>query len=194
MTAVSAPEPESEPPERKERAGVGDARAAGGGAIGTAARVLALQRTAGNRAVAAMIARDDGTVELAPKPEVLNSNHAIVAGVGTFPIMSWSIGSRSRDTGDAKAPPPVPEVSVTSESGDHSAKLMLATATGEPIPSVTIVMVRAGKAYLRLTITKAYLTSFSTGPSRGDLKPMDQWTVKGEKLNWEYSEPPKSDP
>ena len=58
MTAVSAREPESEPPERKERAGVGEARAAG-----VAERVLALQRTAGNRAVAAMIARDEGAVD-----------------------------------------------------------------------------------------------------------------------------------
>src|SRR3954454_13775738 len=93
MTTGPARQPEAEPPQRTESPGPGAARAAiagmGGGA---ASRVLALQRAVGNRAVAALLARDPtpNAPPPQPAPPAPKTTSAIVAGIGTIPLVSFS--------------------------------------------------------------------------------------------------------
>src|SRR3954447_2438292 len=84
MTTSPARHPEPEPPERTERAGTVAARRAPESAAG---RVLELQRAVGNRAVAALVARD-------PKPGAAPakgpSYRMTIPDIGTIEILSWN--------------------------------------------------------------------------------------------------------
>ena len=97
-----------------------------------ARRVHSLQRSAGNRAVSALLARepDDATPADARKPES-GIGAVTLAGVGTIAIISMSLGPERRPSGvggggttgdrDTKTQ----SASFTSRVGDHSAKLFV---------------------------------------------------------------------
>jgi hypothetical protein len=96
--------------------------------------VLALQRTAGNRAVNALLARQPvETTTEAATTEADRQMRAVLAGVGTIALLSYSVGGDDRYR--------THDVHFMSEQGDHSAKLAQAAIDG----SAMDVDVRAGR-------------------------------------------------
>ncbi len=95
--------------------------------------ILALQRTAGNRAVAQMLAREParhGTVE--------------IAGVGTIKVTGGNL-----EEWDGKGAPDT--VNVTSEKGKHSAKLEK-LATDRTKTDVKVMIAASGKTGENLNV------------------------------------------
>jgi len=143
--------------------------------------VLALQRTAGNRAVVAMLARTAGATAPAKRKET----HAILPEIGTIPLLSfsWGEGGHGREGRSA-----FKELSLMSEQGEHSAALMRAAAEGTPLGTVEVVLMKDGKPYGRIKLHNVIISSFSTaGSAGGDGKPTDAWTLNAEKIEWEFT-------
>jgi type VI protein secretion system component Hcp len=174
MTTQRARHPRPEPPGRTQRGGPLAARAP------AAARVLALQRQAGNRAVVALLARTPRT-EAPAQPK---DTHAIVATLGTIPLLSfsWGVsGRRDRDGG-----PGVKELSLSSEAGSHSPALWRAAAEGTPLGTVEIVLMKDGKPYARIKLHGAVVSAYSTGAgSAGRSKPVETWSLNADGVEWE---------
>jgi hypothetical protein len=133
--------------------------------------VLALQRSAGNHAVSAMLAREPADAKAPPAAAAT----ARLPGIGTIPLQSVSLdpgrfqgpagggGERSRAT--------TREIVVTSRQGKHSSLLARAAISGGPM-TVEIVMAQ-GK--LKLTLENALISSYSTaGGSEGEI---ESWTL-----------------
>src|SRR4051794_7214738 len=141
MTTSPARHPEPEPPERTERAGTVAARRAPESPAG---RVLELQRSVGNRAVAALVARD-------PKPGAApaKERHYEVKfpDIGTIEVLSWSWGESGRGRHGSGGTGRVTsnELNFSSEVGPHSAALMNATASGTPLGTVVLEAFNEGK-------------------------------------------------
>ena len=125
---------------------------------GGAARVLALQRSAGNHSVSAHLARDpDAAKEETPASAGL----AIVPEVGTIPLLSVSLADsrRSDDVGSSggAAKRSLNRIDLTSRAGEHSPKLLGAATAGQP-GTVEIVM-----SSLSLTLKLAMISSYAAG-------------------------------
>jgi hypothetical protein len=185
MTTVPARQPESEPPERTERAGADGARVV---ATGAAGRVLALQRAAGNRAVTSLLARDPAPkappAKPAPAPPLPTSNYVAFPGVGTIPLMSVSFGVvYSGHGGQAPgATDKKPDIRLSSEQGPHSEALFKATMWGEPT-DVEIVFVRDGTPYRRMKVKGALVISYTTSGPRGSQETAyETWTLNYQSI------------
>jgi type VI protein secretion system component Hcp len=158
--------------------------------VAPAQRVLALQRQAGNRAVAALLARKPAPPKTPPvPPEVLKGNHVIIPKVGTIPLESISWGASSGGKDDPAPKLRVQDVHVITELGPHSQDLMLAVANGSSLGTVEIVLVHHGKPYMRLKLTKARVTSYSVSGHLGDRAPQgkltESWSMVAEKFEAE---------
>jgi hypothetical protein len=145
--------------------------------VSPAARMLALQRTAGNHAVAAMLAR-----EVAPKQAEPAHGLAVVEGLGTIPLDAVSMGearpnASSRATEKEKPAPPR-EITVMSKQGEHSAALALANQRGD----VFEVELLVGEK-LRLKLHKAMISAFSESGHGGD-GAVDSWTLNAESIEF----------
>jgi hypothetical protein len=146
-----------------------------------AAGVLALQRSAGNRAVAAMLARSPDTA--APKgEEKAAGQHAVFPGIGTIPLQSIQFGGGG-PPGRARDEPAVRDIVCTSLQGEHSAALMRASLEGKGV-DVEIIM-PSGKGTLIIKLTNAMVTSYSTGSGGGD-KPMETWALNFTAIEYRY--------
>jgi type VI protein secretion system component Hcp len=174
MTTQRARHPRPEPPGRTQRGGPLAARAP------AAARVLALQRQAGNRAVVALLARTPRTEALAQPKDT----HAIVAKIGTIPLLSFSWGASGRR--DRDGGPGVKELSLSSQAGSHSPALWRAAAEGTPLGTVEIVLMKDGKPYARIKLHGAVVSAYSTGAgSAGRSKPVETWSLNADGVEWE---------
>lgn len=176
-------------PESPERTGRGGRVASRAPA---AARVLELQRSAGNQAVLALLARAPKGGKPAPaKPapaETPRGTHAVVEGVGTIPLLSyqWGVGRGVTVGGThGEGHPQVNELVITSELGEHSAALARAATDGRP-GTVEVVTMKDGKPYLRITLEGALISSYSaSGPGGGQTKPTETWTINADAIKWE---------
>jgi hypothetical protein len=139
--------------------------------ISHAARMLALQRTAGNHAVAAMLARD-----AAPKQEPAHAL-AIVEGLGTIPLESVALGEAHKG-GSREKPVTTREVGVMSKRGDHSMALQLASQNGTAFEVELLIGEK-----LRVKLHKALIVSFSVN-GRGGEGPMESWTLNAESIEF----------
>jgi hypothetical protein len=140
--------------------------------ISPAARMLALQRTVGNHAVAAMLAR-----EAAPKQEPAHAL-AIVAGLGTIPLESVSLGEAHKG-GSREAPVASRDVSMTSKQGDHSSALELASRDGKAFEVELLIGEK-----LRVKLHKALVVSYSLSGHGGSDGPMESWTMNAESIEF----------
>ena len=147
--------------------------------ISHAARILALQRTAGNHAVAAMLAR-----EAKPKQEAPANGLAIVDGIGTIPLLSFSMSeeqhgahSAGRDR-EKPAKPPPRDVYVMAKQGDYSAAIALAASRADAFEVELLIGEK-----LRLKLHKAVVASYSTGDGNGD-GPVDSWSFNAESVEF----------
>jgi hypothetical protein len=157
----------------------------------TANRVLALQRSAGNQAVSALLARSpDGATEEKDKTESAGASgvRATLPGIGTIPLLSFSAGATGRPPGgsagrgreDEKAPT-VREMVFSSRVGEHSSKLFKATIDGKPM-EVEVIVPR-GKSTLRLKLKGAIVSNYSTSGAGGEGdSAIESWTLNFESV------------
>jgi hypothetical protein len=153
--------------------------------------LLQLQRTAGNRAVGAMLARDTTTAEPADaKKEAAPSGpHVIVPGVGTIPIESFSLSLVKRrpppgrdtseegpsdDKGKKDEDLPGGDVSFMSLQGKHSPELFRWSMAGEA--KDLVVVVPKGTTTTRVTLKGCLVTVYTTDPGHGS-SPVESWMV-----------------
>jgi type VI protein secretion system component Hcp len=180
-------------PDRSQRAAPTAVRASGA----AAKHVLALQRGAGNRAVAALLARDKkapAKPPAKPPPKLEDGVWAVVPEVGTIRLRSAQFGIRramtsptGRGTAREAEPQAPPELVVTSDLGDHSDKIFQA-AMGGSLGTVEIRFVKGGKAYMTVKLISTLVTSYSVsghgGGTSGD-HPVESWTLSASKIAYE---------
>jgi Type VI secretion system effector, Hcp len=140
--------------------------------------VLALQRSAGNHAVTALLARSPDVTK--PREEEKSAAaagaRATLPGIGTIALLSVDFGGR-RPTGREGEEPPVREIVLSSKSGEHSAKLSKAALDGKPM-EVEVIVPR-GRSTLRLKLKGAIVSSYSTS---GGEDPVESWTLDFESM------------
>ena len=157
-------EEEREPAQEKDRA-VATTEAT------PADRVLDLQKTAGNRAVGAAIARwglpwlpQTAAPQWPKEPQVIMDGKVI-------PMSSFSWSDPHGGTGGAGAGKGRSdgEVSISTTLGEHSAELARRTADGTPYKTVIIVMPHKDGAGVTITFTDAFVSGYQ---------------ITGEQENW----------
>jgi hypothetical protein len=164
--------------------------------------LLELQRTAANRAVGAMLARDATTAEPADaKKEAAPAGpHVIVPDIGTIPVESFQLGlgkvetPPGRDTDEApkkdkdKKDKDLPggDITFTSLQGEHSSALFRWSLDGHA--KDLVIVVPKGTSTMRITLKGALITSFNVSGEGGGGKPMDSWTVNCTAMRFEMVE------
>jgi|tagenome__1003787_1003787.scaffolds.fasta_scaffold20857422_2 hypothetical protein len=140
--------------------------------VSHAARIIALQRTVGNHAVAAMLARE-------AKPKAAEPAHglAIVEGLGTIPLIAVQLGEL-RKSADREKPAASQEITVMSKMGDQSAALALASQHGD----VFEVELFVGEK-LHLKLHKAMVSMFQENGHGAD-GPVDSWVLNAESIEF----------
>jgi hypothetical protein len=138
----------------------------------TAARMIALQRTAGNHAVAAMLAREAKPKQVAPAPGL-----AILQGLGSIPLLSVQIGQGAPLPSHAEKAAAPPEVAIMAKQGDHSAMLERASRSGPAFEADVFI---GEKIHLKLH--KALVSSYRLDSS-GD-GPVESWVLNSESIEF----------
>jgi hypothetical protein len=142
-----------------------------------AADLLALQRSAGNRAVTQMLARD-GT-KAPPKPAAPSQAAGMVVklpGVGDIPVDSMSMGAMN--PGSKQEGPK--EIHFTSRQGEHSTALFRASLVGDAVDA-EVVMAR-GSTVVHIKLKAALVSHYSV--SGGD-PPLESWTLNAAAITFE---------
>ena len=153
-------------------------------------RALELQKTAGNRAVGAALARwglpwipMTATPQWPKQPQVIADGKVI-------PLKSWSWADAAPGAGGGVGAgrAQFSEVSVTTTQGEHSSDLLLRTAQGGPFKTVIIVVPGKDGKGMTLTFTDVLITAYQ--PS-GD---QETWTLSFAKKEFSQSPPPAQPP
>ena len=152
---------------------------------------------AGNRAVAALLARDPKpktppAKAPAKKKDPPKQSYVAISGMDPIVFESAQLGGRSSISpshrgSEREAPAPaVAEVVVTTIQGDHSTELFKRSLAGQPF-SAEIVFQKDGKPYMKIKLTNALISSFSVSGHGGgpDAKPMESWTLNADKIEYE---------
>ena len=144
------------------------------------AQLLALQRSAGNRAVAAMLARD---AKAPPKPKDDKAPPAkpagpyvTIDGIGAIPVASFQWGSNrgpGGSGGHGGDQPQVSEIQFSSKIGPHSTDLFRATLSGEAHDAEIVYPTKDGE--LRIKLKGAMVSSYSVSGDGKDA--MESWTL-----------------
>lgn len=144
--------------------------------------VLALQRSAGNRAVAALLARD-ATKPKEEKTPQGTGPRVIFPGIGEIPVESFQLaGMRSvprrgsREEPEEKLPK---EILFTSKVGEHSDALMRAMVQGD-VRNVEVILPQGSRLKLKGAIVASYNVS-----SGGD-QPTESWSLSFESMEFEH--------
>jgi hypothetical protein len=151
-------------------------------------RALELQKTAGNRAVGAALARWGlPWIPMAPAPQWPKEPQVIADGT-VIPISSWSWADRQPGTGaGAGKPQPGGEISISTKTGSHSADLLLRTAEGRSFKTVIIVVPGKDGKGITLTLSDVMITGYQLS---GDV---ETWTVSFAAKEFSQS-PPQAQP
>ena len=142
-----------------------------------AAELLALQRSAGNRAVAAILARD---AKAPPKPKEDKAAppkpagpHVMIDGIGVIPLESFQWGSQRGPGGHGGGQPQATEMQLSSKIGPHSTDLFRATLSGEARDAEIVHPTKDGE--LRIKLKGAMVSSYSVSGEGKDA--MESWTL-----------------
>ena len=147
---------------------------------GGVARARALQRSAGNRSVSALLARepDDAQPEdsrTSDPPKSAAGGVATLDGIGAIPLLSVTIGAPGGSFGfggGGATGRSVPnQLMCTSAVGDHSPKLNQAVATGASMAADVLI----GTAF-HLALAGAMVSSYSASGAGGDA-PTESWSL-----------------
>jgi type VI protein secretion system component Hcp len=153
--------------------------------------VLALQRTVGNRAVGAMLARDATTAEAEPADAKSpgGSRAAIEMGsLGKIALDSWSLatsgGAGSPGGGGHRGSQRPQDMSLQSQRGKHSPKLAEAVVKGTHYESAVI---DAGHVVYRMgdVIVSSYQPGGGEKPDEDGSGP-ESWSINFAKFEPEY--------
>ena len=185
MRTVRARAAESEPPERTQRAGPAEPRAP---AAAPATQVLHLQRQAGNRAVAALLARaptDRAGGRGAQghprgRPEARDDRRQLLLGGRGLPPRSHN------GTGN----PNVRDVVLSSDQGKHSSDLARALIDGRSLGTIELVVMRDGEPVYKIKLVNAFMSSYSVAAGAGGRPPEESWSLVFDGLEMEYLHPP----
>jgi hypothetical protein len=156
-------------------------------------RALELQKTAGNRAVGAALARwGMPWVPVMAAPQWPKEAQVIADGK-VMPLQSWSwsdgssgVGTGASSTGPGRAQ--LNEVSVTTTIGDHSADLMLRTAEGRAFKTVMIVVPGKDGKGITLTFTDVLISNYQVSGN------LETWSLSFAKKEFSQSPPPQAQP
>ncbi len=129
--------------------------------------VLALQRSAGNAAVSALLAREPVAEELksAEKADTSATGTVTLTGIGAIPLLAFSMGGSGRSKGESS-------FEFTSKPGPHSDKLIRALTEGTVVDAEVVLT-----SGLKIKLLKASIASYSTSGSEG--VPIEHWTLAG---------------
>ena len=158
------------------------------------APVLQLQRMAGNRAVAALVARDPKTKSPpAKKKDLPKHNYVAIEGMEPILFESAQFGTGQRPTNttgreaqpDAK--PVLSDVVITTYQGEHSTELFKTTLGGPPFAAEVVFVKPDGQPYLKIKLKNAMISSYSVSGHGGgaDGRPMETWVLNAEKVEFE---------
>ena len=138
--------------------------------------VLALQRSAGNQAVSAMLARAPTAKE---KEAPATGPTATVESIGTIPLNSVGIdvGRVAGGAGGGKERDLPKNLSLSSQLGRHSAALARATAAGTPLGDIEI-RIPHGKTTVVLTVKNAMVSSYQTSGQT------ESWQLSGDSIEF----------
>ena len=152
-------------------------------------RVLELQKTAGNRAVGAAVARwGFPGIPLTAAPQWPKEPQVIADGL-VLPLSSWSWSSHGPGTGGGTAKPQEGsgEISLSTKTGMHSSDLMLRAVEGRSFKTVVIVVPgKDGKGFT-ITLHDVMITGYQLN---GD---METWSLSFAKREFSQS-PPQAPP
>jgi hypothetical protein len=143
----------------------------------------ALQRSTGNRSVSALLAREPDDAKPGDKPErkAGGAGTATLPDIGAIPLTSVSLGSirgsgaTGPNSGSRSGETAVRDIQLTSIVGDHSPKLVRALSDGAPMAVVEVVV----SGSLRLSLTNAFVSSYSLGAEGGEGQP-ESWSLNFE--------------
>jgi hypothetical protein len=144
--------------------------------VSRAARIIALQRTAGNHAVAAMLAREAKPKQVAPAPGL-----AILHGIGSIPLLSVQIGQQAPSQSHAEKATPPPEIVIMAKQGDHSAALERASRSGPAFDADVFIGEK-----VQLKLHKALVSSFRVDDSADG--PVESWVLDSESVEFVVDE------
>ena len=136
--------------------------------------LLALQQSAGNRAVTGMLAREEAKAE--------QPRHAVeIEGIGRIPVVSFSFGQPRNvaGTGGQRGEAVQNEVTLQSTQGPHSPRLLTAVDRGTHWDKVVL---EGGGA--RWTFTDAFAASYQAGGRRDEESPTESWTLMAAKMEF----------
>jgi len=108
--------------------------------------------------------------------------------IGFFKVEIDGVGARGDES---KIQFKDPRIQFPVEQASPS--LMLACATGERIPSATLVLTKptdeGGRevAYYKITMTDVLVSSYSTGLAQGESVPSENISLNFAKIEWTYS-------
>jgi hypothetical protein len=133
-------------------------------------RLLELQRSAGNRAVSALVARQPEKADAKQKDTGMR---VTLPKIGTIVVESVQFppgGAHGGRGGDDKEIAGR-EVVITSLQGPHSTDLLKAMLDGRPLPEVVIVM----PGGVRVTLRGAMISGYTV--SQGGKEPLESWSL-----------------
>jgi len=139
-------------------------------------QLFALQRSAGNRAVSAMLARAPDTA--APTDDkgakTTSGPRATLPGIGTIALMSINLdvggGAGGGGGGGSES---VREITITSRQGPHSTKLHKAALDGNAMD--VVISLPRGEKTVRLSLKGAIVSSYRPSNSEGEA--IESWTL-----------------
>jgi hypothetical protein len=160
--------------EEREQAQEQEPRAKNGaGPAAPADRALELQKTAGNRAVGAALARWGlPWIPQSAAPQWPKEPQVIADGM-VLPLSSFSWSDSQPGTGASPGKSrPDGEVIVTTAMGDHSSDLAQRTAQGRPFKTVVIVMPHKNGTGVTITLTDVFVTGYQISGQE------ESWTLQ----------------
>ena len=152
-------------------------------------RVLELQKTAGNRAVGAAIARwGFPGMPMTAAPQWPKEPQVIADGL-VLPLSSWSWADHAPGIGAGTGKPQegAGEISLSTKTGLHSSDLMLRTAEGRSFKTLVIVVPGKDGKGVTITLHDVMITSYQVN---GD---METWSVSFATKEFSQS-PPQAQP
>ena len=126
----------------------------------------------------------------------------MIPGIGTVRLESAQLGTNrqlsapsGQGVGREASAPTISEIVVSAEQGDHSTQIFKA-ALGGSLGTVEIRFVKDGKAYMTIKLHNAMVSSFSVSGAGGDThgKPLESWTLNGDKIEYETAQAPAANP
>jgi hypothetical protein len=151
-------------------------------------RVLDLQKTAGNRATTAALARWGlPTLPLAAAPQWPKEPQVIIDGKAV-PLQSWGTSHSSPNSGSTgRESVQLNDANIQTALGEHSSDLVRKAGSGERIKTLVIVLPGKDGKGVTFTFYDVYITGYSLSDRN------ESWSISFGKKEFSQS-PPQAQP